>query len=121
MHHELVLSVGASSGESGTGEISAVLAGAPTYAMALDWDYRASVALAGLVIGCLYLPSSLSTDHNNYVQPSPAIKLHFETFYCIATSIYLPCTMGALLSIPLLAVPSMGTVRQHQHLLAGRR
>ena len=32
------------------GTISAVLAGAPTYAMALDWDYRACAALAGLVI-----------------------------------------------------------------------
>ena len=34
--------------------------------------------------------------------------------------IYIAREMGALLSIPLLAVPSMGTVRQHKHLMAGR-
>lgn len=35
-------------------------------------------------------------------------------------NIYLAIKMGALLSIPLLAVPSMGTVCQHKHLMAGR-
>lgn len=82
-------------GNAATGEISAVLAGAPTYAMALDWDYRACAALAGLMIRYLAGVSIfhhilLGTDHNNYVQPSPAIKLHFEIFIALRPVFTLP-------------------------------
>jgi hypothetical protein len=90
-------------------------------AMRKDWGDDIRAIMKGLVLDSLKALSTLHTlslitalwtlisDHSI----SQDILLHSDNTYQAGT-------MGALLSIPLLAVPSMGTVCQHKHPMEGR-
>jgi hypothetical protein len=87
-----------------------------------DWSDDIRAAIGGLVLDNLKALSilhalSLITTLWTLISDqsiSQDILLHSDNAYQAGT-------MGALLSIPLLAVPSMGTVCQHKHLMEGRR
>jgi hypothetical protein len=90
-------------------------------AMRKDWSDDIRAIIKGRVLDNLKALSILHTlslittlwtlisDHSI----SRDILLHSDNTYQAGT-------MGALLSIPLLAVPSMGTVCQHKHSMEGR-